>query len=187
MKRFATAAIAGAFLAWGAPASAQSFGFGAHAGASIPLGDYSDAADLGFSGGLDLTMRLMAIAPALSWYTSVDAAGHSTTLDDADGGFLHFPIMTGLRLDAGTLGMIRPFLTGQLGLVVSRGPDLNGTSPDTETNFGFALGGGLQITDNVYAGLKWFNVGDVDFGYDTLGDLTTPVSFLDVYLGFGVR
>lgn len=187
MRRFATIAMAGAFLACGTPAAAQTFGFGAHAGVSIPVGDYSDAADLGFSGGLDLTLPLTAISPAVSWYSSVDAAAHSAASDEIDGGFLYFPIMTGLRLDAGALGMIRPFLTGQLGLVVNRGPDLSGQSAQTGTDFGFALGGGLQLTDNLYAGLKWFNLGDVDFSYDPGGDVTQSVSFLDIYLGFGVR
>jgi hypothetical protein len=37
----------------------------------------------------------------------------------------------------------------------------------------------------VYAGLKWFNLGDVDFDDPPLG--SQPVQFVDIYLGFGVR
>jgi hypothetical protein len=182
MRKFATAAIAAAFLVWGAPADAQTFGFGAHAGVSIPTGDYSDLADLGFSGGLDLTLPLLMVSPALSWYTSVDAAGHSASPEAVDGGYLHIPILTGLRVDAGALGMIRPFATGQLGLAISNGPDIGAATSGTATGFAWAVGGGLQLTDNLYAGLKWFNLGNVDFDYGS-----PSVQFVDIYLGFGVR
>jgi opacity protein-like surface antigen len=187
MRYAATAVLAGALLFGGAPTAAQTFGFGAHAGVSIPTGSYSDPADLGFTGGLDLTLPLVAIAPSLSWYTSVDATAHSTSLPEADGGYLFFPIMTGLQLDLGGMGAIRPFVNGQLGVVVARGPNFDGQSTETGTEFGFALGGGLHLTQNLYAGVKWFNLGTVDFGYEPGPDLSHSVSFLDVYLGFGVR
>jgi opacity protein-like surface antigen len=183
MRAFATATLTAAFLAWGAPAAAQNFGFGAHAGVSIPTGGYSDYADVGFSGGLDLTMPL-TMMPALSWYTSADAVGHSAAAENIDGGFLHVPVLTGVRLDVGTLGMIRPFATGQVGVAFSRGPSVGDASAQTDTNFGFALGGGLQLTDNLYAGAKWFNLGSVDFD-PYPGSRTT--SFVDIYVGFGVR
>lgn len=188
MRYFATVILTAALVAWSAPAAAQTFGFGAHAGVSVPTGDYSDVADLGFSGGLDLTYPLLMVSPALSWYTSADAVAHSASSEATDGGFLYFPILTGLRVDAGAIGMIRPFATGQLGLVLARGPNIPNSSTQTGTEFGWALGGGLQLTDNVYAGVKWFNLGDVDFGYDpAVADFTQSVSFLDIYLGFGVR
>lgn len=186
MRNFVTAAVTVAFLAWGAPAAAQTFGFGAHAGVSIPTGSYSDVADLGFSGGLDLSLPLLMVSPALSWYTSADAVGHSASPETHDGGYLHIPILTGLRVDAGGLGMIRPFATGQLGLAISSGPDVGTNTSGTATGFAWAVGGGLQLTDNVYAGVKWFNLGDVDFDYDpALG--SQSVQFVDIYLGFGVR
>jgi opacity protein-like surface antigen len=187
MRSVATIVLAGALVCAGGPAAAQTFGFGARAGVSVPTGSYSDQADLGFNGGLDLTLPLVAIAPSLSWYTSVDATAHSASLTDADGGYLFFPIMTGLRLDLGGMGAIRPFLNGQVGMVVARGPGLDNQSTQTGTEFGFTLGGGLQLTQNLYAGARWFNMGTVDFGYDPGPDLSHSVSFLDVYLGFGVR
>jgi hypothetical protein len=187
MKRLATATLTLAALFWTAPAAAQTFGFGAHAGVSMPMGDYSDVANTGFSGGLDLTLPLLFVTPALSWYTSVDAAAHGSTEADTDGGFLYFPVLTGARLDVGGLGMIRPFLTGQAGLAFARGPDRGADSPQTGAEFAWALGGGLQLTENIYTGVKWFNLGDVDFGYDPGADWTSPVSFLDIYVGFGVR
>ncbi len=187
MRSLATVIATAAVLAWSAPGAAQTFGFGAHAGVSLPMGDYGDVASTGFSGGVDLTFPLAMVSPAVSWYTSADAAAHSVDDADLDGGFLFFPVMTGLRLDVGTLGMMRPFLTGQAGVAFTRGPDFNGASAETGTQLGFALGGGLQLTPNVYAGAKWFNLGDVDFGYDNLDDITQSVSYVDIYLGFGVR
>jgi hypothetical protein len=185
MRTFATALITVAFLGWGAPAAAQTFGFGAHAGVSIPTGSYSDVADLGFSGGLDLLYPLAMVTPALSWYTSADAIGHSASAEAADGGFLHIPVLTGVRFDVGALGMIRPFATGQLGVAFTRGPSFTNASAESDTNFGFALGGGLQLTQNVYAGAKWFSLGDVTYPAGTAG--SEPVRFVDIYLGFGVR
>jgi opacity protein-like surface antigen len=184
MRAYATAFLTAALVAWGAPADAQTFGFGAHAGVSLPTGSYSDVADLGFSGGLDLTMPLAMVTPALSWYTSIDAIGHSASAEAADGGFLHIPLMTGVRFDVGALGMVRPFATGQLGVAFSNGPSFNDSS-ESDTNFGFALGGGLQLTQNVYAGANWFNLGNVTYAPGTAG--TVPVRFVDIYLGFGVR
>lgn len=185
MRTFATVLVTIAFFGWGAPATAQTFGFGAHAGVSIPTGGYSDEADLGFSGGLDLLLPLLTVSPALSWYTSVDAAGHSASRDAIDGGFLNIPVLTGARFDVGALGMIRPFATGQLGVAFIRGPTVGSTSAQTDTNFGFALGGGLQLTPNVYAGAKWFNLGDASFAPATAG--TVPVRYVDIFVGFGVR
>ncbi len=179
-------------IAFATPAVAQSttFGFGAHAGVSIPTGDYADAADLGFLGGLDLMYPLMMVTPGLSWYSSVDAIAHGAASDGVDGGFLYFPLMTGLRFDipAGPVGV---FINGQLGLIFNKGPDVDalGVTADGEftTNFGFSFGGGVQATENVYAGLKYYPLGELDFAYsDTEGDVRGDVSFLDIYIGFGV-
>jgi hypothetical protein len=185
MRSFATAAITAAFLAWSGPAAAQAFGIGAHAGVSIPTGGYSDVADLGFSGGVDLTLPLPMATPALSWYTSVDAVGHSATPENISGGFLTIPLLTGARLDIGALGMVRPFATGQLGVAFARGPRVNDASASTTTEFAWALGGGLQLTEHFYAGAKWFNLGDVAYDPPVPGD--PSVSFVDIYVGFGVR
>ncbi len=183
MRALATLALTLGFLAGGAPSAAQTFGFGAHAGVSIPTGDYSDLADVGFSGGLDFRLPLAMVTPALSWYSSIDAVGHSASAEAIGGGFLTVPLLTGVRFDLGTLGMIRPFGTGQLGLAFIRSPEVGAVDAATNTEFAFALGGGLQLTDNLYAGLRWFNLGSVDFEPPELG--SPSVSFLDIYLGFG--
>jgi hypothetical protein len=185
MRAFATATLTAAFLAWGAPATAQTFGFGAHAGASVPTGSYSDVVDLGFSGGLDLTLPLTMVSPALSWYTSADVAGHSASAENIEGGFLSIPVLTGARLDIGGLGMIRPFATGQLGVGFVRGPDVGTASGSTTAGFAWAVGGGLQLTQNLYAGAKWFNLGEPDFDPAVPG--ASSVNYVDIYLGFGVR
>jgi hypothetical protein len=184
-----------AFGLGGAPAAAQTFGFGAHAGVSVPTGDYGDAAKLGFLGGLDLWYPLATVSPALTWYSSVDAIAHSLDRDDADTGFFYVPVMTGLRFDI-PVGPVAAFATGQLGLVVTRGPSLDFTTgpitvendPEWNTDFGFNVGGGLQLTDNVYAGVKYYPLNDVGFGYEGVEESATwDVSFLDIYVGFGVR
>lgn len=182
-----------------APAAAQ-FGFGAHAGISAPIGDYgatdnADAgfAELGFSGGVDLWLPLMMV-PGLSWYTSVDAIAHST--DDSamgvatDGGYLYFPLMTGVRFDipAAPLGL---FLTGQIGAVFARPPavDFGGGEVDGDmtTTFGFSLGAGVKVAPMIYGGLKFYPLGDVEWSWDDDAQTAeNPVSFLDVYIGIGI-
>lgn len=172
-----------------APAAAQTFGFGAHAGVSVPTGSYADDADLGFMGGVDLWYPLAMAGGALSWYSSVDAIAHSVDIDDADTGFLYVPVMTGLRFDV-PVGPIGAFATGQLGVVLTRGPSdvtvgpITYDSSDWGTDFGFNVGGGLQLTNNIYAGAKYYPLGDVNFEGATD---PSDVSFLDIYIGFGVR
>lgn len=186
MKRVIVFALL-AFIGATAPAAAQTFGFGAHAGVSFPTGDYGDFVETGFSGGLDLWYPLSATLP-LSWYTSADAVAHS--VEDSDSGFLYFPLMTGLRFDV-PVGPAALFATGQLGVVFTRGPD-NEVFGDAQfgAEFGYNVGGGVQLTDNVYAGVKYYPLGDIDFEYDGAGenfDNTADVSFFDIYVGFGVN
>lgn len=173
-----------------APAAAQTFGFGAHAGVSVPTGSYSDHAELGFLGGLDLLYPLAMVTPALSWYTSVDAIAHSSADDALDGGFLYVPVMTGLRFDV-PVGPMAAFATGQLGLVMAKAPsgfrlagltvDPDLDNSDWSSNFGFNVGGGLRLTDNIYAGVKYYPLSDLF----TDGDEGLDASFLDIYVGFG--
>lgn len=189
MRRFIVCATL-ALFAGSTPAAAQTFGFGAHAGVSLPTGDYSDVAELGFLGGLDLWYPLSALVPGLSWYTSADAIGHSVDAENVDGGFLHIPLMTGLQFDV-PVGPVSAFATGQLGIVFSKPPDdfrfgnivIEGDS-ETSSEFGFNFGAGLQLTDNIYAGVKYYPLGDTEFEGAT-GPI--DVSFLDIYVGFGVR
>jgi opacity protein-like surface antigen len=198
MRAFLVLTTALLFSLGSAPVSAQTFGIGAHGGVSVPTGDYSDGTELGFLGGIDLWYPLTMVTPALSWYTSADAVAHSVDADDMDSGFLYVPVMTGLRFDV-PLGPAAAFATGQLGLVLAKGPSFeagtNGTTVDVDsnwtTNFGFNVGGGLQLTDNIYAGVKYYPLSGIDFEYESFEDVAGfddyDVSFLDIYIGFGVR
>ena len=188
-----------ALLAFAGPATAQStnFGLGAFAGVSMPMGDFGDDGDaesgfaeLGFVGGLDLFYPLGF--SGLSWLTSASVSAHSIDEETtgADGGYLFIPLMTGARYDiaAGPLGV---FLTGQGGVVFSKGPSFEPAIGETlesdwGTDFGFALGGGVQATENIYAGVKYFPLGDLDFRYED-ADIAQNVSFLEIFVGFGVR
>ncbi|MFP4623651.1 MAG: hypothetical protein ACLFRX_05680 [Gemmatimonadota bacterium] len=179
-----------ALAALAAPATAQTFGFGAHAGVSLPVGDYGDVAGTGFLGGLDLWYPLTAAAPALTWYTSVDAIAHDAEGEATDGGFLFVPAMTGIRID-GALGPVSAFVTGQLGLVLSKGPSLDldaadGIDADWGTDFGFNVGAGLQLTEYIYAGVAYYPLGGMDFEYED-STVEQDVSFVDIYVGFGVH
>lgn len=201
MKKLITLATVAVFFIAAAPAAAQTFGFGAHAGLSLPVGDYGDTgsvdagfAEMGFSGGLDLWYPLIMV-PGLSWYTSVDAIAHSTDEEGsgiaADAGYQYYPLMTGVRFDI-PVGAVGLFATGQLGVVFARPPaaDFGGGELDSDltTRFGFSLGAGVQATDNIYGGLKFYPMGDVDWSWDDEAQTQTlPVSFLDIYVGFGVH
>lgn len=175
----------------GTPAAAQ-VGFGAHAGVSVPTGSYSDAAELGFLGGIDLSLPLAMAGGALSWYSSVDAIAHSVDFEEAETGYLYVPVMTGLRVGV-PVGPVGAFATGQLGLVVTRGPSFEeGFGPvgfesdaDWGTDFGFNVGGGLHLTDNVYAGVRYWPLSGLNFE-SASGSREEDVSFFDIYVGFGV-
>lgn len=193
MRKFVVLAALLTFGAGASPAAAQTFGFGAHAGVSLPMGDYSEGTDLGFLGGLDLVYPLTMLGGGLGWYSSVDAIAHGVDDDDVDSGYFFVPVMTGLRL-AVPAGPVSAFLTGQVGAIFSKAPSIEVPgSEDVDskigTTFGFNIGGGVHVTDNVYAGVKYYPLGDVEFEYEeagvTLGG-ETDVSFLDVYVGFGV-
>lgn len=187
-----------ALLAFAGPAAAQStnFGLGAFAGVSLPTGDFGSAdapedgfAELGFVGGLDLFYPLGM--GGLSWLTSASVSAHSVDENGVEGGYLFIPLITGLRYDiaAGPVGV---FLTGQGGAVFNKGPDFSGTlgeaNSEWSTDFGFGLGGGVQATQNIYAGVKYFPLGNVDFSYEEFTDpLAQDVSFLEIFVGFGVR
>ena len=187
MKKLATtAAIVFFFLAAG-PATAQTFGFGAHAGVSIPTGDYGEDVNTGFSAGLDLTYPLLMVTPGLNWYTSADVVAHSVDDEviDTDGGFLYVPLMTGLQFEF-PVGAIRPFLNAQGGLVLHKGPDIGLAEAEMGTDFGFVLGGGARIGENFYVGAKYYPL-DLSFEYaDTDASADADVDFLDLYVGFGV-
>ena len=183
-----------ALLALAGPATAQStnFGLGAFAGVSMPMGDFGDdtgaeagLAELGFVGGLDLFYPLGM--RGLSWLTTASVSANS--VEEADGGYLFVPLLTGLRYDiaAGPVGV---FLTGQGGAIFSKGPnaeEFTELDADWNTNFGFGVGGGIQATDNIYAGVKYLPLGDIDFGYEGETAFTRNVSTLDIFVGFGVR
>jgi hypothetical protein len=189
-KTLASTALA--LMVAAAPLTAQSFGFGAHAGVSIPTGDYADGVDLGFSGGLDLWYPIGDFG--LSWYTSADAVAHNVDSDAIDGGFLYVPVMTGARFDI-PAGPVSLFLTGQGGVILTKGPDYEGAAgapvayaeSNFGTTFGFNVGGGVQVTDHIYAGVKYYPLGDVEFDYENEGSIEGDVSFFDVYVGFGVK
>ncbi|HUG41753.1 MAG TPA: outer membrane beta-barrel protein [Longimicrobiales bacterium] len=204
MRRLTTAILGVAFLVFAAPAAAQTFGFGVHAGVSLPMGDYADtdtqesgAAELGFMGGVDLFFPL-GMAPGLSWLTSVSAVAHSVDGDvfagtgiDVTGGYLLFPVMTGLRFDipAGPLGL---FVQGQAGIVLAKGPSfsssLGSANSEWGSKFGFNIGAGAQVSQNIYAGLRYFPLGDTKLKYEEAPDgVDQNISFLDIFVGFAVR
>lgn len=192
MKKFVTLFALVAFFVAAGPTAAQTFGFGAHAGVSIPTGDYADAASTGFSGGLDLSYPLLMVTPGLNWYTSADVIAHSAEdeLVGADGGFLLVPIMTGLQFEF-PAGGIRPFVNGQVGVVLHRGPDFDGgvlgtAESELGTDFGFVLGGGVRLGQNFYVGAKYYPL-DVSFQYENAEDEPEwDANFFDIFVGFGV-
>jgi hypothetical protein len=172
--------VIAALAAFGATPAAAQIGFGAHAGVSLPMGDYGDGADLGFLGGVDL---VYPIATSVDWYSSADAISHG--VENADG-FLYVPVMTGLRF-VFPAGPIRAFAGGQLGAIFTRGASVDsGPDPEFGTEFGFNVGAGAHVTENVYAGVRYWPLGDVEFSYDDDSTGTVDVSFFDIYVGFGV-
>lgn len=208
MSKSLVIAMACTAFAVAAPLSAQStaFGIGAYAGVSLPLSDYaadntddSGSAGIGITAGLDLYYPL-AMAGQLNWLTSVGVNAHGAdeegfTLGDGGdaGGYLMFPIVTGLRYDI-PLGLRSVFVTGQAGVSIARAPSIafgaESADSDWATPFTWTVGGGFQATENVHFGARYVSLGDVEWTYEgTLvnGTFNPSVSFVDIYLGFGVH
>lgn len=190
-------------------AQSTDFGVGAYVGVSLPMSDYGDDdpndddaahAGPGVAAGLDLYYPLGQARRAW-WLTSIGVNSHP--VDDVDfpgadvGGFLHFPLFTGLRYDI-PIGGYAAYLAGQVGAVFIKAPDVESDAfsrdSDWTTQLGFALGAGFQATERVHLGARWIPLGDVDLNYDdtTAGATVTTsdvqhVSFLDIFIGFSVR
>jgi hypothetical protein len=205
MKRNTVFCVVVALLA-AAPTGAQTFGFGAHAGPSVPLSDYAASSGemgggalMGYFGGLDLWYPLESVTPALSWYTSLDVVANQAdeavvgrTGTFADGGYLLIPLMTGLRYDIGEAPNL--FVTGQAGLVLTRGPDefypygFGDGGPTLGAGFGFNGGLGAQLTERMSVAAKYYPLSGLEFDYeDADSSLEQDVHMLTISFGYSVR
>jgi opacity protein-like surface antigen len=186
--------LAGLVLATVPALAARPIWLGADVGLSVPTGDYTDEASVGFLAGLTGTymlngslgiggdVRLLTPsvaddfeeAMAASAGSSVDASLHAIQVTP----HVQFVIPTG--------GKVRPYLQGGLGLY-NLGSKVKGGSLDTdhsETRFGFHVGVGARVL--VTRAFAW----SAELAYHSIrtrGDPTTLFTLAGgVHFGLGV-
>ncbi|MFO7893325.1 MAG: hypothetical protein R6U63_06320, partial [Longimicrobiales bacterium] len=83
------------------------------------------------------------------------------------------------------------FATGQVGAIFAKAPSADfgagEIDADLGTELGFSIGAGVQATEYIYGGLKFYPMGDVEWSWEDGTTQTQSVSFFDIYVGFGVR
>ncbi len=118
--------------------------FGIAGGASLPMGEFGDGADVGFNGKLLLGLR------PVNWPIGLRAEGmfHRFGLSNVDGNINMFAGVGNAILTFPTTGMIRPYIIGGGGLYNSRfdgdDEDLDLGAETSVTDFG--INGGAGIT-----------------------------------------
>ena len=170
LKGLVAAALGVALLA--APAAAQ-IGWSVGAGMTMPQGDFGDGADNGFHGMAAGTFTLPAspikIRADFGYHTmnaSEDLVG-----PDADVSF-NLITVSGDAQWSFMPGPLSPYLIGGVtwGSASVGGDDA--PDVDSESDFGFNLGGGLDFglgALKLFAEARYFSVGDSDFLPITVG------------------
>jgi opacity protein-like surface antigen len=148
--RKGAAALALAFLLGAPAAHAQGAEFSLGGGATIPLGDFSDAAKTGFHGlvGVSFAPRSFPLG------IQIDGMYQRLKQDDAFVGDRSFQLLQGTanlvyKFKSSEDSQFRPYLIGGVGLYNTKlvgGDDVAGPGEgNTETDFGLNGGAGFDI------------------------------------------
>jgi opacity protein-like surface antigen len=166
LKGFVAAALGVALLA--APAAAQ-IGWSVGGGITMPQGDLSDGAASGFHGLAAATFSLPAAPIKIRADFAYNTMGSE---DDAIDAAFNLMTVSGDAQWTIMPGPLSPYLIGGVtwGSASCGGDDC--ASDESESDFGFNLGGGLDFglgALNLFAEARYFSVGEADFLPITLG------------------
>jgi hypothetical protein len=164
---------------------AQKMGIGIQGGVTLPMGDWSDVVSTGFGGKASFLYNLnkkLAISGEFGYFSFGQK-------EDVYGDFSWsmMPILAGVRYYFTPKGF-RAYVMGKLGVYVANasyevdfGPFLGGkqTYDDSDSEFGFALGGGF-----LYPIGKTLNL-DVNVGYNIVSDANYLGINAGVLIGLG--
>jgi opacity protein-like surface antigen len=140
MKRSGLALLSVAMLCMVAvPVSAQGIRWGVGAGLVMPMGDYGEIDNMGFTGGIGGTYRL----PGGQLGIRGDLSFTRSTHDGVDGNTQILGGMASLVYQLGGAVGARPYLMGGLGMYNVKA-DFGGGS-GSETKVGFGIGGGVSL------------------------------------------
>src|SRR5262249_51544230 len=144
-----------------APATARPLWLGFDAGVGIPIGDFSDAAGLGWNAGLTGDCPLnsaWSLGGELGWHSFSGRGGaqkarsaaprrQAGTPVTADLRFTVVPVLLHAKLHLPTSSKWDPYLVGGLGLyrVTQRTDTSQLDTKDSSTDFGWKLGGGADV------------------------------------------
>ena len=170
-----------------ANAPARPWKIGGALGATIPLGDFSDGADLGFHlGGL---FEYKQPSLPVSWRGELtyhrnglkdDYFSQIPGVGNLDGNFSMFNFIANVVYPFGDAAKTwRPYGIGGLGVYkLKASADFNGIDiSDSQTKFGLNLGGGIQFN---LSGFDTF----VEMRYHTVFTESSNTSFIPISFGF---
>lgn len=150
----ATALVAAVSTA--ADAQAASKGLGVYGGIAMPMGDFGDAADLGFLIGGQYSMPLQN-ALGLRFNADWNRFGLP---DDIDGNWSLLGAMANLTYDIGTGTGLKPYLIGGLGFY-QYSLDVGGTNIGDDSDLAFNVGAGYNFTAgnrNLFAEIRYLSI-----------------------------
>ena len=125
--------------------------FGVSGGASIPMGDFGDAADVGYTVGAHVLLAPASMS-MLAFRGDVSYDSWKAKKTFGDGSARALGVMGNVILRSSSAMAIKPYVIGGLGLVNSKskssvtvgGVTVTG-SGDSQSNFGIQGGGGLEF------------------------------------------
>lgn len=130
--------------------TARPISFGVMGGASVPVGDFGDGADLGFTLGAHLMLAPTSM-PALAFradltYDRWNLKGIGASIVDGNSSTLG--VMGNVIFRSSSAMAIKPYVIGGVGLLSSNSSGSIGGvnfSGDRESNLGVQAGGGLEF------------------------------------------
>lgn len=165
----ATALVAAVSTA--ADAQAASKGLGVYGGIAMPMGDFGDAADLGFQIGGQYSMPLKN---ALGLRINADWNRFGLP-DDVDGSWTLLGAMANVTYNIESGSGLKPYVLGGLGFY-QYSLDIGGTNVGDDSGVAFNVGGGFNFMmggRNLFAEVRYVSI-------SADGD---PLSMLPVSIG----
>ena len=141
IRRAIVASTAVLFMALALPLTATAQSVFVLGGLSAPTGDFGDEADTGWLGAAGVTFP---VGEAGLWAGAEGLYGQNSSSSDAeDENFKLFSAMGILGYDIPTESTVSPYVFGGLGLMSLSSPIEGIDGSDSESGFGWQLGGGV--------------------------------------------
>lgn len=133
--------------------TAASSRFGVNAGVALPMGDFGDAAELGFHLGGHIQMPL---GETLKLRVNGDF-GYYGLPDGVDGNWTLLGGMANIVLPITTSSALKPYVFGGLGMYNYK-IDIDGLGSNDDTKLAFNIGAGYDFGKNFFTELRFLSI-----------------------------